>query len=320
MKRLTCKIQVGDYTFVNRVSEVTIKSSFDTNTDTATIIVPNKVKFKDKYLTGSNGLFKPGDKVVIALGYDHENREIFHGFVSGVKPGFPLELHCEDYMYLLKKGSVSKAWPRDKVLDVADILKEICPSEVKIKSVKTDIKGERIDKLTPSQYLLDLNKRRLLKSWFRNDTLYVGLAWWPELQQSPEPVFKFFHNIIEDNLTYQEAEDVRLKVTATSIDDKNKTIQVIVGDPEGEERSLTYYGLSEKELKEAATRDMERLRYSGFRGNFSTFGMPYVNHGDRIKLVNPQIPDKNGLYIVRSVETTFGQQGFRQRIELGEKV
>jgi hypothetical protein len=52
---------------------------------------------------------------------------------------------------------------------------------------------------------------------------------------------------------------------------------------------------------------------TGFRGSFTTFGSPIVRHGDRVKLVDPVINDRNGFYIVKSVETSFGQNGYRQK-------
>jgi hypothetical protein len=68
------------------------------------------------------------------------------------------------------------------------------------------------------------------------------------------------------------------------------------------------------------TRDLEKFRYTGFRGTFKTFGVPIVRHGDKVQLVDPVIKDRNGLYIAKGIETTFGLDGYRQQIELGERV
>ncbi len=105
-------------------------------------------------------------------------------------------------------------------------------------------------------------------SWFRNGTLYAGLAYWPELQQSPAPKFEFNHDIIEHDLTYQDEQSVRVKVRAVSINRDNTKTEVELGDPEGEQRTLTYYNVTKKELTEFATRDLEKFRYTGYRGSF----------------------------------------------------
>ena len=113
---------------------------------------------------------------------------------------------------------------------------------------------------------------------------------------------------------------VRLKVKAISINRDNTKTEIELGDPEGEQRTSTYYNVSKKDLTEFATRDLERFRYIGFRGSFKTFGEPVVRHGDIIQVVDPTIADRNGRYIIKSVETTFGQNGYKQKIELEAKV
>ena len=76
--------------------------------------------------------------------------------------------------------------------------------------------------------------------------MYVALAYWPELEQDPPPVFGFNQNIIKHDLTFIRKEDARLKVTAVSIGKDNKKTEVELGDPGGEKRTLTYYNLNAK--------------------------------------------------------------------------
>lgn len=166
----------------------------------------------------------------------------------------------------------------------------------------------------------ELNSVYGFKAWFRNGTLYAGLAYWPELQQSPAPIFTFNHDVIEHDLTYQDAASVRLKVTAVSINRDNTKTEVEVGDPEGEQRTLTYYNVSKQTLGELAKRDLEKFRYTGYRGSLTSFGTPVVRHGDKVEIVDRTIKDRNGLYIAQSIETTFGISGYKQKIELGAKV
>lgn len=120
MKRVTCKIQVGKYEFVN-VNEVKINSSYETLTDTATIRLARKLEFEGKPITGDSGIFKAGDAVKIYLGYDFKNELLFSGYISNIKPGSPLEFRCEDEMYQLKKGSLRKGFaPGSKLREVLE--------------------------------------------------------------------------------------------------------------------------------------------------------------------------------------------------------
>ena len=319
MRQVSCKIQIGAYEFKN-VAEVKINSSYETLTDTATITVARKLQFEGKPITGDSGIFKAGDVVNIYLGYDHKNELIFSGYLRDIKPGAPLEFVCENEMYQLKKGAISKSFPERTSLK--DLLAFMLPGYF-IKSVDGVVGKMRLVNATPAQVLNQLNSTYGFKAWFRNGVLYSGLAYWPELQQTPPPVFVFSGqqgNIIEHDLTYQDAESVRLKVTAISIGKDNQKTEVQVGDPEGEQRTLTYYNVSKKELTEFATRDLQRFRYTGFRGSLTSFGVPVVRHGDIVELVDPVISDRNGRYIVKSVETTLGQSGYRQKIEIEAKV
>ncbi len=316
MKRITCKIEVGNYEFPN-VAEVKINSSYETLTDTATLTIPRKLQFEGKAITGDNGIFKPGDPVKIYLGYDFNNELLFSGYLTDIKPGTPLEFRCEDEMYQLKKGSLRKSFmPGTKLRDA---LEYALPGH-KIQCPDIVVGQVRLNNVTPAQMLNELNKTYGFKSWIRNGMLYVGLAYWLELQQSPAPKFTFNHDIIEHDLTYRDAESVRLRVTATSINKDNTKMEVQVGDPEGEQRTLTYYNVSNKELAEFATRELEKFRYTGYRGTFKSFGTPVVRHGDRVEVVDRTIKDRNGLYIAQSVETIFGQQGYKQVIGLGPKI
>lgn len=320
MKRITCKIHVGVYEF-RSVSEVKINSSYETLTDIATLTVPRKLKFQGKMITGDSGILKTGDPVKIYLGYDHKNELLFSGYLTGIKPGSPLELTCEDEMYHLKKSSLSKSFkPRDTSL--REVLEFTVPG-YQIQCPDIRVGSVQLRNVTPAQMLNDLNRTYAFKSWFRNETLYVGLAYWPELQQNPAPVFVFSGrnaNIIDHDLTYQDKETVRLKVKAISMNPNNTKTEVEVGDPEGEQRTLTFYDKSASELTEIAARELDRFRYTGYRGTFKSFGVPIVRHGDKVQLVDPIIKDRNGLYIAQSIETTFGMNGYKQEIELGPKV
>ncbi|MEJ1241400.1 hypothetical protein WBG78_24855 [Chryseolinea sp. T2] len=316
MKRLSCLIQIGNYEFKN-VVEVKIESTFEQLTDTAQLTLPRKLQFQDKAITGDSGIFKPGDAVKIYLGYDFKNELIFSGYLTDIKPGTPLVFRCEDEMYQLKRGALNKSFRTS--IKLRELLSFMLPN-YKIHCPDVTIGTIRLEKETPAQVLNRLNKDFSFRSWFRDGTLYVGLAWWPELQQTPPPRFTFNWDIISHDLLYQQAENVRLKVRAISIGDDNKKTEVEVGDPEGELRTLTYYNVPKKDLVEFAKLEIERMRFTGFRGKFISFGSPVVRHGDRVEIVDRTISDRNGLYIAKRVETTFGLHGYRQSIELGPKV
>lgn len=78
--------------------------------------------------------------------------------------------------------------------------------------------------------------------------------------------------------------------------------------------------MSDADLLKLATEALEKLKYEGFRGSFTTFLQPMVRHGMAVKLIDPLIPDRNGVYLVRQVITRFGMEGGRQEITLDRKI
>src|SRR5688572_29745731 len=145
MKQVSCKIKIGKYEF-NNVAEVSIESSYENFTDVATIKIARKLSFEGKILSGDSGIFNRGDAVSISLGYDFVNTEIFSGYLTDIKPGSPLELRCEDEMFKLKHGSISKTLPKT---NLKSLLEFIAPG-YKIKSVEADLGDIRMVRSTPA--------------------------------------------------------------------------------------------------------------------------------------------------------------------------
>jgi hypothetical protein len=117
-------------------------------------------------------------------------------------------------------------------------------------------------------------------------------------------------------MIYRNIEDIRIKIIATNINDDNTKFEVTVGDPNGEIRKLPFYNRTKAELTEAAERELERYKISGWVGSFTTFLKPKIKHGDLINLVDSNVPDRNGTYLVSKVETSTGVSGGRQTVTL----
>lgn len=328
MLTLTCDMSIGDYDF-NFVNEVEITSTWENLTDMATIKIPKALRLKkdgivDNVITaGPDALWKRGDPVTIGLGYNGFNEVRFTGVITKVKPNRPLEFSCEDLMWRLKQITIKKFSAVSTT--IPDLLKAIMPSDIPFTSEDISLSKFVIEQATIAE-VLDYIKRTFgLSAYFQNGQLYVGFAYKSssisdfalnELKQ-----FTFQENIIDyENLDFIRLEDQNLKVTAINILSNNTRQQIEVGDTFGEQRTLYYYNLSASDVKKLATEQLEKLKYTGYRGSFTTFLKPYVKHGDAIKLVDPLIPDRNGVYLVRKVVTTFGMNGGRQEITLDRKI
>ena len=123
-----------------------------------------------------------------------------------------------------------------------------------------------------------------------------------------------------DQLVYNRKDDQKIKLVAVSIDLDNNKTEVTVGDEQGEQRNAYYYNLSEADLKTVAEREIERFKYEGYKGNFTTFGEKIIKHGDIIELSDKRYPYRNGDYLVKVNNTSVGFGGYRQIITLDAKV
>lgn len=312
MLRLTNDIEIGAYKLAGVVS-VEIESSWEMLTDSCKITLPSSIRHDEKFINlAESGLIKKGDLVSVALGYDGSNDLVFEGFVHEVQAGSPLTVVCQDYMWLLKQDPQNRSY---KTLELEQLLNDILPQEVIFQAVGRSLGQFRLTKATPAMVLQELKKAYYLHSWFRGNKLYSGLSYWAET--SKEHLFRFGENIIEEGteLTFKKAEETRIKVRAISMLPDNTKLEVEVGDSEGDLRTLHFYNLDEAELKKTAEQKIEGLRYDGYQGSFLTFGQPMVQHGDIVKIEDPQY-NRAGKYLVKKVVRSFSDQGYRQNIFL----
>ena len=173
-------------------------------------------------------------------------------------------------------------------------------------------------------------------------------------------IFAFQQNIISDELEYVRKDDITLSAVAhnyieeetgkTTKDGQAKTkrtrLEVLVTikrnpaanevpytfkvidknnpkaeNTEGERRTFHFPGA--KTTAELAAMAYEKLKmyyYTGLRGKFLTFGIPFTRQGDNIQIQDPVLPERNGIYRVKQVEYTGGVSGLRQEISLDFKI
>lgn len=104
----------------NYIKNVNINSSYKSLTDTATIVMPQKVYtdtkgFDQSLFTNASGeektihdFFKIENYVEIFLGYDGDYKPAFRGYITGVQSDTNAVITCEDTMYAFKKVKAVK--------------------------------------------------------------------------------------------------------------------------------------------------------------------------------------------------------------------
>lgn len=314
--------------------------SYEHLTDTAKIIVPRKLSFEGADLfAGTNPLFKRGDKVKIEAGYYPNITTIFEGYISKVHAKIPVELECEDQMFLLKQYTVTypdkystiylgkngKHSKRPKIISANITLQQLMDY-----MIQDDIEFDILDNVklgqfravnaTPAQILEKLKDEYGLFSYFVDGRLKVGFA--NNAADTVEATFKMEEVVINSQeLEYQTEDSVKIKVKAISMMPDNTKKEVEVGDPDGEQKTIHKYNMTESELRTVAEKWLAEFKYTGFRGELETFGEPYVRHGDRAKIVSRKLPEMDSTYLIKGVKRKMSVGGgFRQYLTLGAKV
>ena len=155
-------------------------------------------------------------------------------------------------------------------------------------------------------------------SWFRDRKLYIGLAYWPETSKKHKITFE--RSVISHTLKYRNEDDIKIKLTVINITPENKKIEYQYGDDDGDVRTIHVYNRKKSDIDNLSLQQIQKMKYTGFQGSFVTFGQPAINHGDVIVLNSTEYPERNGEYLVKSVNTRFGSAGFRQEVELDIKI
>ncbi len=216
----------------------------------------------------------------------------------------------------------------------------------------------RIGNENIADFLSRLRKQFHFESYFRGDELRCGSLVYlqSDIAGKNPPVFEFQNNIISDQLEYSRKDDLKVSAIARNTIDENipggttkdgsaktkKTrLEVLVtinpggtitSQPKvkGKDYPLNLDGVrSECTFLGATTTDqlailgavhLKKYYYTGLKGKFTTFGLPFVRQGDNIQLTDKILPERNGLYKVKRVDHTGGINGLRQVITLDYRV
>lgn len=296
-----------------------------------------------------------GDGIEIEAGYGYFDsngnpkvvkNKIPCNWVTKVYNKLPIEVEFEDNMYLLKQTQApNKNWGS---LTMEQIIAELIPlvnnqfgtnlTYDNSIGASTNLGNFRTQNETIAEVLNRLQKDYKIESFFINDTLYSGLiTYYPNNTNNHQFVFE--KNIIEDKMNYTRLDDIKLGIKAYSVNvsgtqtrtkdgrykTQKKRMEAFVGTSnanDGQVRTMFFWDVkSEDDLKQKATDALNRIYYEGYRGTFTTFGLPFVKQGDTVEISSTRLPERKGKYFVKSVHYSGGFNiGLRQDIELDFRV
>lgn len=119
--------------------------------------------------------------------------------------------------------------------------------------------------------------------------------------------------IIKNPLSTKKRDQYILKI--------KKKDETLPENIEGERHNFRFDDANTAEqLGEMAYDKLKQFYYTGFRGTFTTFGLPFIQQGDNAQLRDKKLPERNGLYRVKAVDYKGGVGGLRQTIHVDYKI
>lgn len=303
---------------LTQVAEIVVESSWKMLTDTAEIVLPRKVSYFDK--NNVRDVFRRGDFVRIAFGYDGNNVEEFRGYITEVSADIPIRIKLQDEMWKLKQVPVNFASPN---ISLKELLSSIAPG-YKIDALEgIQIGSVRFPKTTVAAVLEKLQQEPWkLHTYFKTingSAVLVCGKYYADDSMAEKVAFHLERNCVSNALNYVRKDDIQILIKGVSTLSNGTKIEVEFGDKEGQTRQLTHYNKTKNELELLVKLDYEKSKQDRFDGSFAAFGIPSVRHGQKAVLSSSLYGDRDGVYYIEGVGKTFSREGIRQVIKLDQK-
>lgn len=317
MYQLYSKITIGGKHF-GGVHEVRIRRSVHALGATASVKVPVTAVLRQAgsppaYVETAQAI-RAGDPVVIELGYDGRMYVEFRGYVKQLNLQTPLEIICEDEFYTTRRRNVTLQGRTT----LADLLKA-CGLRVGYAAMLT-LASFQADNKPVAWVLGQLQTRYGLSVWFDLEGRVYACE--PYKVVGDAVKYRLRCNVVKDDeLKYQRAEDVRLKIRAVCIYRDGTQVEAEIGPKEGSEKKLYFYDVQDRqELAALAAAELKRYSYDGYAGKITTFLQPYAAPCMVAEIEDEVYRERDGRYYIEGVETTYGTGGARRVVEIGIKV
>lgn len=322
---LEANIQIGNYNF-NQVNNVSIVKSVDMLSDTAEVRLPMSALFGNvnegferKQL---EQVIKAGDKITITLAYKDVIETVeFVGYVRFVKPNVPtITIECEDAVYLIRQKQINKNFGKTNLTEVLNFIVEGTGVELAADLPEVNFDKFLLKNVNGAAALQKLKDEYGLFVFIDDDgKLFAGLRQTKNIGETQ--VYDVYKNVIKHNLRFRRAEDVRISLKVVGVKKDNTKVEVVVGDTDGEQRTVYKYNVSNPILlKRLGEAELSDFKYTGYEGTITSFLEPFCTRGYNVEIRDENYAERIGKYFVPKVKTTFGTGGARREIELGTKL
>ena len=326
MKRPVADIRIstaqGKVISFSQANSCKVVSSLFSLTDTCTITLGRKRKWKDENVTDLTEIIKRGDAIEVKLGYGDAIETVFKGYLTAVKTGTPVTIECENEAWKLKQMPIAN---KDyESLAMADFVSELL-SSYKVVSADVNFGEVRINGENTVAGVLDyFMKNYPVRFFFRGDTFYATLAHTLLMQDGAIEThkFKWGRNVVKDNLKYTLAEDVKVQIVCKVILQDNTKLEWKEPQDATDAGIRTFLVPGAKnldDLKRYAQDMLKTFKVDQMEGTFTAFAEPSVKKGDIVHYYEFQFLDgaiKRGM-LLRVRHTRSGFNSLMVRLKVG---
>ncbi len=311
--------QTYEFKFVN---SCTIMSNIDQLTDTCTILLPRKLKYRDRLLYE---FLSAGDQINVELGYNNQLEQVFSGYIRNIRTyKIPAELYCEDNMYVLKKIMID-AYQSDN-MDVKDFIEQYLPANIERNVESAKIGRFRFSNISLAQALDTIKKEYPMNFFFKSGKFYGTMPSTLANQDSNAQriLFKYQQNFIEDSITQEDIDPGKIQIVAKVILPDGSKLETKYPETITDGNVRTFYPNSItnlEDLKKYAKETQEGFKTNQISGSFKAFGWPVVRIMDVVEFRDDEntYRDKKA-FTVKLVKRNFNMSGYRQEIEILNQV
>lgn len=319
------------------VNAVSITQSVENIGATAKVTIPRN--FARKNGRGLLDCIHVGDTATIRLGYNDNIETEFTGYITSIGDATPVVVELEDEWWQLKRKKLTRSWATATLKEVLQFVFDGWTVDDRVGAKLEG--GYVINNATPYEVAQGIRDSYGFSIHLNPEKKSV-LAFYPyRFEGFATHTYTFgtkdctiidrlraantYPNVVKSELKFTRKEDTPLLLTVKYTDRQGKKHQLEVGDKgENAQRRTLNLGCninSEQEAKQQAQAELERLSYDGYSGKITGFGIPRTAAGDALKIIDPDNPEREGIYLIKSVTVSYTLGGgYRRTNELSYKI
>ena len=312
------KFKTGSKTFkLLMLLECEIEKNVENLADVAVITLPEAVlnqalKVKDKIGRGS--------EVTIKAGYNGDLKTEFIGFVRDITTDGSLKIHCEDALFLFRKGIKDKMFKTTSVKQIADyVCSEIGEGYKVICDYDLNYEKFVIHQATGYDVLQKLQEETKANVYFNTEKKELHIHP-PFTEKGGYVIYCMQKNIEKSSLEYKKAIDRKFELTIEKTKKDGTVVTEKIGQSGGETKTLKVGSLDAKSVKMRAEAEFKEFASDRYEGSFDTWLIPYCEPTYSAKIVDFDYSEQSAIYYVKATKVNISSSGGVRTITPGIKL